>query len=407
MSFHFNPKIQRPMANTQNGNQSTETAVHQIERVNLFNFGYEKAGSVKGDPDIFSSYLNRIANGDLVEENYKGLTDDEKKERREQIKILEKKQEEIETANTKIETDIKEKDKKIDDLRQTLLKTKEVHNNDHEKLKQESFSPLKFSINLVLLVMLSGYLFFFYVSAAYKALYVDFEKIANNIAQGFGTGSIMPQPRELSDAMQYNFLLFLVPFVFYAFGWAFHVLLELKQSIKALYISLLIAVTFTVDLLLALIINSNTEMAKDLMGLSTTPWFSSPTFYIILFLGFLVYIIWSLLLDSLLREWDKLKITTNIRRIIRHLNKDIAKLRAKLVPVQEIKDKIMDYREDISTVMLGNLKKYIEQFSSGWFSYLSPDNMKPVKERCMNIKKDFEDKLGIKPGIVKVISKRG
>ena len=396
------------MANTQNSNQSAnqETVVHQIERVNLYNFGYEKAGSVKGDPDTYSSYLNRIANGDLVEENYKGLSDDEKKERRDQIKTLEKELEEIDAANAKVEVEIKEKDKKIDDLRHELLKTKEVHNNDHEKLKQESFSPLKFSINLVLLLMLSGYLFFFYVSAAYKALYVDFEKIANSIAMGHGTGSIMPQPSELSEAMQYNFLLFLVPFVFYAFGWAFHILLELKQQIKVLYIGLLIAVTFTVDLLLALIIHSNTEMAKDLMGLSTTSWASSPTFYIILFLGFLVYIIWSLLLDSLLREWDKLKITTNIKRIIKHLNKDIKKLQAKLIPVQETKDKIAAYREDISTVMYGNLKKYLEQFSSGWISYLSPENMKAVKERCITIKKDFEDKLGIKPGIVKVISKR-
>ena len=397
------------MANTKNGNESfqQETAVHQIERVNLYNFGYEKAGNVKGDPETYSSYLNRIANGDLVEENYRGLSDDEKKERRDQIKVLEKKQEEIEITNAKVEIDIKEKEKKIDELRQELLKVRDVQNNDHEKLKRESFSPLKFSINLVLLIMLSGYLFFFYVSAAYKALYVPFEKIANDIAQGAGTGSIMPQPRELSDAMQYNFLLFLVPFVFYAFGWAFHVLLEMKQNIKALFVGLLIAVTFTVDLLLALLIYGNTEMAKNLMGLPSTPWSSSPTFYIILFLGFLVYIIWSLLLDSLLREWDKLKVTSNIKKIIKHLNGDLKILKAKLIPPQEIKDQIAEYREDVSTIMYGNLKKYIEQFSSGWMSYLSPDNMKTVKERCLNIKKDFEDKHGIKPGIVKVISKRG
>lgn len=396
------------MTNTSTNNQTKiqEATVYNIERVNLYNFGYEKAGNVKGDPDTYSVYLNRIANGDLVEENYKGFSDDEKKERRDQIKALEKRQEEAEIANSKIDTEIKEKNKKIDELRQELLKIREVQNNDHEKLKRESFSVMRFSINLLLLLMLSGYLFFFYVSAAYKALYIDFEKIANNIASGLGTGSIMPQPAELSEAMQYNFLLFLVPFVFYAFGWAFHILLELKQKIKALYITLLIAVTFTVDLLIALIIHNNTEMAKDLMGLSTASWSASPTFYIILFLGFLVYIIWSLLLDSLLREGDKRKVTANIKRIIKHLQKDVIILTSNLIPVQEIKTKIAEYREDINTIMYGNLKKYVEQFSSGWMSYLSPENMKAVKERCLNIKKDFEDKLGIKPGIVKVIAKR-
>ncbi len=57
--------------------------------------------------------------------------------------------------------------------------------------------------------------------------------------------------------------------------------------------------------------------------------------------------------------------------------------------------------------MYGNLKKYVDQFTSGWISYLSPDNMKAVKERCIGLKKDFEEKNNIKPGVVKVISRRG
>ena len=384
-----------------------EVVVHQVNRVNLYDFGYEKAGTVKGDPEVYVSFLNRIANGDLVEENYKGFTDDEKKERLQQIKNLEKKQEEIVANNVAIEKEITEKNKKIDEFRQELLKMHEIQNNDHEKLKKESFSSLKFSIGLFILIMLSGYLFFFYVSAVYKALYVDFEKIADNIARGAGVGSIMPQPYEIAEAIRYNYLLFLVPFVFYAFGWAFHVLLEMQQKIKALFIGLLIGVTFTVDLLIALIIHNNTETAKDLMGLSTTPWNLSPTFYIILFLGFLVYIIWSLLLDYLMREWDKRKIAVNLKKIIKHLITDVKILKSRLVSLDDIKTRIADYREDVSTVMQGNLKKYTDQFSSGWIAYLAPESMKATKERCLNLKKDFEEKNGIRPGIVKIISKRG
>lgn len=395
-------------ANTKNSSSDNkETVIHQVNRVNLYDFGYEKAGTFKGDPEVFVSFLQRIANGDLVEENYKGLSDDEKKERMQQIKEFEKKLQEAESSNEKIEKEIAEKSKKIDEFRQELLKMHEIRNNDHEKLRKESFSALKFGIGLFILIMLSGYLFFFYVSAAYKALYVDFEKIADSIARGAGVGSIMPQPYELTEALKYNFLLFLVPFVFYAFGWAFHVLLEMKQKIKALFIGLLIAVTFTVDLLIALIIHNNTETAKDLMGLATTPWSSSPTFYIILFLGFLVYIIWSLLLDYLMREWDKRKISLNLKKIIRHLLKDIKMLKSKIVSTDDIKDRIAAYREDVNAVMTGNLKKYIDQFSSGWLAYLAPENMKNLKERCLNLKKDFEEKNGIRPGIVKVISRRG
>lgn len=397
------------MAKTANATEKEVNVkiTHNVDRVNLYDFGYEKSGNVKGDPDVYASYLNRIINGDLVEESYKGFTEDEKKERLKQIKELEKNQKELETSNAKIGSEIKEKEKEIEKHRSDLLKIREIRAKDHEKLKEESFSPVKFSLNLFILVMLTVYLFFFYVSAAYKALYVDFEGIAESIAEGVGTGSIMPGAYELAEAIQYNYMLFLVPFVFYAFGWAFHVLLELKNKLKYLYISLLIGVTFTVDFLLALIIHNNTEAAKELMGLPTVPWMQSSTFYIILFLGFLVYVIWSILLDSMLREWDKKHITNNIKKIIKHLKADIKVLESKLADVSVIKSQIVAYREDISTVMYGNLKRYIDQFSSGWISYLSPANMKDVKEKCLIIKKDFEEKNEIKSGTVKVVSRRG
>jgi len=391
----------------QKAKEKTEKAVHHVDRVNLYDYGYEKSGNVKGDVDIFKSCLERISNGDLVVESYKGLSDEEKKERREELKVLEKELSENKKENNKIEKDIAEKEKKIDEHRQELLSLREKHKKDFKALKKDKFSPFKFSINLFILVFLTFYLFFFYVSAAFKALYVDFEGIAESIAQGAGTGSIMPQPAELIEAIRYNYLLFLVPFVFYAFGWAFHIMLDIEKKIKYLYIGLLIAVTFMVDFLLAFIIHSNTELAKELMGLETVKWTSNPTFYIILFLGFLVYVIWSVLLDSLIREWDKRGITYNIKKIIRHLKKDIATLQGKLVDNRNLERIIEDYREDISTVMTGNLKKYIDQFTNGWISYLSPDNMKTIKNNCLHVKKEFEEKLKIRPGIVKVLSRRG
>ncbi len=386
--------------------ENGKEVIYQIERVNLTDYGYEKSGNVKGDPDIYQSYLKRIMNGDLVEESYKGLPEDEKTEKRSEISKLEKQEKKISKENEKYEKEIQEKKNKIDEYRQKLLDLRERRNKDPEKAKKNTFNPFKFNINLFILLMLSAYLFFFYVSAAYKALYVDFEEIADNIAQGIGTGSIMPGPYELGEAIAYNFLLFLVPFIFYAFGWAFHVILEMSHKAKLVFLSLLIAVTFTVDFLLALIIHNNTEMAKELMGLSTTHWTQSSTFYIILFLGFLVYIIWSILLDSLLREWDKGEIPRNIKKIVKHLARDIKDLENKKISNAALNEKLHMLREDVSTVMYGNLKKYIDQFSTGWISYLSPESMKTTKERCLEVKKDFEEKNGVRPGLVKVISKK-
>jgi hypothetical protein len=380
--------------------------VPHVDRVHLRDFGYEQAGSAKGDPDVYASYLHRILNGDLVENNYTGFSEDERKERLEQVKELESLLKEKEDVNEKLEREIRTKEKEIEKHKGELIHILEERAKDKVKLKSETFSPLKFSINLFLVAMLSVYLFFFYVSAAFKALYVDFQGIAEHLANGEGTGSIMPGARELADALQYNYLLFVVPFVFYAFGWAFHVILELKHKSKLVFLSALIGVTFVVDFLLAMIISNNTETAKALMGLPATAWYQNPTFYIILFLGFLVYIIWSILFDSLLREWDKRQVTQNLKTILDHLQSDVKALRARLINVTQLRNKIADYREDASTLMHGNLKKYIDQFSSGWIAYLAPANMKETKEKCLALKKDFETKNNIKSGMVRVVARR-
>ena len=379
---------------------------HHVDRVNLYDFGYEQSGTVKGDPDMYVAYLERIVNGDLVDTKYNGFSDEERMERVKQVKELEKELQEAEKTNGQFDQDIKKKEGEIDEYRQEILSIREIRAKDNEKLKAESFSVVKFSINVFLLVMLSIYLFFFYISAAYKALYVDFEGIAESIAEGVGVGSIMPGAYELAEALQFNYLLLLVPFVFYAFGWAFHILLELKNKYKFVFLSMLILVTFLVDFLLALIIHNNTESAKELMGLATIPWSQSSTFYIILFLGFLVYIIWSILFDSLLREWDKKHITGNLKKIIKHLQGDIKTLQERRTDTEAIQSKINDFREDASVVMYGDLRRYIDQFSSGWISYLSPANLKDVKETCIMLKKEFEEKNDIKKGIVKVANKR-
>jgi len=385
----------------------TEKAVHQVEYVNLQEFGYEKSGNVKGDPDVYTSYLNMLLNGDLVDEKFSGLNEDEKPEKRSKLKELESKLEETSQQNEKLNAQIKEKKDKIDVRREELLDIRKKYEDDPEAMKREIFSPFKFSISTFILIALTGYLFFFYVSAAYRALYTDFEGIASRIAAGLGTGSIMPQPAELAEALQYNFLLFLVPFVFYAFGWAFHVILELRHKYKFVFLGGLIGVTFFVDFLLAMLIHNNLEYAKELMGLATKSWAADPAFYMILFLGFIVYLLWSILLDSIVREWAKRMVTINLKKIVKHLRNDTKELQSKLMPEEPIRFDIANLREDLGTVILGNLRSYIDQFTTGWISYLSPQNLKEVKVKCVNIKKEFEEKHSIKSGSVKVIKRRG
>mgnify|MGYP000944544419 CR=1 FL=1 len=389
--------------NTKTPGDEQASVNYAIEKVNLHDFGYTRAGNVQGNPEVYTSYLERILNGDLVDEHHKGLTEKEKNDKRDKIRDLEKTLDDTRKNNAKYEQDIKAKEKQIEERRAELLQIHVKKAEDNEELTQKSFSALKFGINLFILLFLTAYLFLFYISVAYKALYVDFEEIASQLAEGFSTGSILPKPYELSQALRANYLLFLVPFVFYAFGWAFHILLDLKHKFRIAFLSLLIAVAFFVDLLLALTIHRQTESAKELMGLSTQSWSQDTTFYIILSFGFLVYILWSILLDSLFREWRKRLVTRNLRKIIRHLRQDIKILEDKVLPVELIQNEINILFDEVNTFVKGNIKGYIDQFSTGWISYLSPDNMKDLRNKCLAIKEDFVQKHDIQPGIVKVI----
>ncbi len=143
------------------------------------------------------------------------------------------------------------------------------------------------------------------------------------------------------------------------------------------------------------------------MGLATKSWAADPAFYMILFLGFIVYLLWSILLDSVVREWAKRMVTVNLKKIVKHLRNDIKELQNKLKPEEPLRFDIANIREDLGTIILGNLKSYIDQFTTGWISYLSPQNLKEVKVKCVNIKKEFEEKHSIKSGTVKVIKRRG
>ena len=49
-----------------NASESNVRVLHHIDRVNLYDFGYEKSGSANGDPSLYVAYLDRILNGDLV-----------------------------------------------------------------------------------------------------------------------------------------------------------------------------------------------------------------------------------------------------------------------------------------------------------------------------------------------------
>jgi hypothetical protein len=359
-----------------------------VKRINLRQYGYEQSGQNSGNVDAFNAELELIYQGNLIDESLTlEISDSEKAKIREEI---------VKIDNDKINIDksIKEKElEKSEIIRRIEYIKKEIEQiklgNKLEGINGFVFSPLKFTLNLFFLLMLSFYLFLFYVSAAYRVFYTNTDEIASNMADGLDSITILPSPYELSDALHYNYLLLFVPFIFYAFGYALHVALEKKGYLKFLFASSLIVVTFILDFLLAYKIHYNTESAKEMIGLSAEVWSKSSTFYIILFMGFVVYMIWSLLLDSLMKEWKKRDVLNKRAEIINELQLEIALIEKAINSLNfdiinlENQKKVKVDSLDNTKIPILFIKQSISEFYAGWIQFLSGfENYKSRLEDC-------------------------
>lgn len=370
-------------------------------RINLREYGHEKSGQTTGNPSALKAELESIYQGRFIDESIKiGLTEEEKAKTREQIDSLNSDNIQIDKEIKNILNDCAAKDADI------VNYTKEIEDiklgRHISNISGHVFSPLKFGINLFFLTMLSVYLFLFYVSTVFKVFYFDAAAIAQNFANGTGTINALPSPGEMNMALKHNYLLLFAPFIFYAFGYAIHIVMERKSALKYLFVLFIVLVAFTLDFLMAFLIHSNISDAKEMIGLSSEKWSSSSIFWIILFMGFVVYIIWSILLDALLNEWKKRDVLSKRLELIKDGKDQISASYAKR---NELEAKINQNKKEIEKLENG-LKTYkipisdiqhcIAQFSAGWMHFLSGSSRyKEICDECDQVISKFKLEKGI------------
>jgi hypothetical protein len=363
-------------------------------KINLRDYGFEKSGQATGSPNALKAELESIYQGRFVDESIKiGKTEEEKSQIREKIDLLRKEIVDFDKEINNLDFEIKNKEEEIVNYNKEIENFR-LNKGNHEGVN--SFSQIKFSINLFFLVMLSIYLFLFYVSTVFKVFYFDAASIAKAFADGTGSINALPSPGEMNMALKHNYLLLFAPFIFYAFGYALHIVLENKNKIKYLYATLIISVTFILDFLMAYLIHSNISEAKEMIGLTPEKWSSSSIFYIILFMGFVVYIIWSILLDALLNEWKKrdvitrrLELIKEIKLLIDNLNIRKNEILAKInLNKQEIQKLDLDLQ--VYKIPVSDIKHCLAQFYAGWIQFLAGSaRYKPTTDECESSYKIF------------------
>ncbi|MPS74217.1 MAG: beta-carotene 15,15'-monooxygenase [Chryseobacterium sp.] len=310
------------------------------------------------------------------------------------------------------EEQIKEIQQNIDTV-QNKIETLKFEINDIPKnpeiyhINASKGASTKFWIGLLLLIPISLYLFTFYISTSFSAFFKTFDPNVNIMqsvldAQAFN--------KAWEEGPLEGAFVTLIPFVFLGLGYLIHMFGENKSWINYVKIFLLFVVTFVFDAILAYEIESklyelNKTFDSPLFDLSIA--FTKNQFWGIIFAGFVVYIIWGLVFDFIMKEHkekDKIKneqikkqkdITVHQERIS-GFEKQMDEMRNSITNIKELIIKAKGRIEELQNIIDGVIiptkeyKSYASEYVQGWITFVNEKLAvsHPVKqemiEECKN-----------------------
>ena len=257
----------------------------------------------------------------------------------------------------------------------------------------------QFYIGLALLLPITIYLFVFYVSASYSSFFKDFE--TNSL-----TAAIFA-PNALSNAIEDGWLeaVFVgtIPFVFMGLGYLVHMFQKSKGISSFLKLAALFLLTFFFDVILAYLIEKKIFDFERVLGESFSPGIAlqSVNFWGIIFAGFIVYIIWGLVFDFVMKEHenvDKIKVFIHAKKQeIKNLIINNEELASKL---EDIKHELTSINGDISELQskidgfIFPVKEYLHyhyQYKEGWYQAINselkfPQNqLNSIRDNCEEV----------------------
>jgi len=295
----------------------------------------------------------------------------------------------------------------IENLRQEIV---EVRKNPDKYIDGIKGLTAQFYIGLALLIPITLYLLVFYVSASYSAFFKEFSDDSLTAAI-FDKDAFT---NAFSDSWLEGVLVITIPFVFMGLGYVIHMVQKSTGFKSTLRLISLFALTFLFDGLLAYIIE------KKIYDFNKTP--DSPLynlkialgeaeFWMIIFAGFVVYVIWGLVFDFIMKEHEKLDA---IKIYVRSKKEEIKNIEKQLIKithlVNDFKNKIIEEAGKINVLQskidgfVFPVKEYINyhsQFKEGWFQAIGTEIAlaKSSKEEllieCDNIANEHLESLNL------------
>ncbi len=384
------PKEATPKSNIEPNSESTE----ESRKRTYHESGYRDSSRNSGNHTALSICLDAIYSKFQNEE--KELV--EKQNKLKEPYLNEQKNKETEIKGLSVSLDNKEDHLKnigqdIENVQDKIEKIKfEINdlprNPEAYNVKATKGASTKFWIGLIILIPISLYLFTFYISTSYSAFFKSFDANGNIIqsvldAQAFN--------KAWDEGPLEGAFVTLIPFVFLGLGYLIHMFGENKSIANYSKVALLFIITFVFDAILAY------EIESKLYELNRT--FNSPPFDLpiaftknqfwgIIFAGFIVYIIWGLVFDFVMKEnkeKDKIKHEQTKRQkdILIHqekiqvFEKQREETRNNIGSIKELIAKAKGRIEELQNIIDGTIiptkdyKLYASEYMQGWITFIS------------------------------------
>lgn len=342
-----------------------------------------------GFRDSTRNFGDKIALNICLQAIYAKFQNEEKENKLKQ----EKYREPIRTEKSEKETEVKTKSVVVDNLFDKIEKRKnsieglkheiaDIPNNPEKYgIDAKKGASVKFWIGIILIIPITLYLITFYVSTAYSAFFKQFE-IGDGVIQSILDANAFT--KSWNDGPLEGMFVTFIPFVFMGLGFLIHMFSEYKSISNTFKIASLFIVTFIFDAILAYQIeNSLYDLTKSINSpeFSLSVAFQKVAFWGIIFAGFIVYIIWGLVFDFIMKEHkekDKIKMAIDQRNSkikiekenLDHLDNKLHELKE---GIEKIKGKIDELKRLINGVIIPvkEYHLYASEYMQGWVTSIN------------------------------------
>ena len=343
-------------------------------------WGTRICGIVEGSLNALPPYLQKVYNAIYNEQA--ANVDLQKAAKANTQAEIERKNEEIRVINERIEganSEIAETNKKIEDLKGERQEIK----SGKEKVNKEQ--RLKLIIGLIIIVPLTFYLFLFYSSTFYSAIFRDPLSMTTVMNSMFDSNALA---NAYADGIAELGFVLSAPIIFLGLGFSLHFFSVQEGKMKYLKMAAILLVTVMFDCILAYKIGE--QMHTFGINIGQYPIGEEYTVsmalhdintWAVIFCGFIVYVIWGILFDMCMSAYDKMDLNkTQLENIKVEIENLEQKIKAEKDNIQDLKQQEKDAKDRVKDLMakLGHevyidyaaIRTEMNNFFAGWIKMM-------------------------------------